>query len=103
MLKLALLTFLAFVPVCAIAGPFGIEQETKKDQLNVLEEIKPFLYKVSPPNPHPRFEIYVVKLHPKTGVCLLSAVGVTISTSVYGTEIRSWTHKHATRYELRRA
>lgn len=74
----------------ASAGPFGIEQGMQKEQLkNTKETERPFKFSISPPKPHSRFETYVVKIHPQTGVCMLLASGVTISTSVYGTELRN--------------
>jgi hypothetical protein len=85
---LVAMLMLAFIPVYAAAGPFGIEQGMKKEQLKDLKETKPFQFSISPPKPHPRFELYNVKIHPKTGVCFLLAAGVTISTSVYGTELK---------------
>ena len=91
-LKLLALLFcgaLVIVPGTVVAGPFGIEQGMKKGQLNIQKKIEPFLYLITPPKTHPEFKTYVVNHHPKTGVCLLRAVGVTINTSVYGTELRN--------------
>ncbi|NKB49268.1 MAG: hypothetical protein GKS02_07875 [Alphaproteobacteria bacterium] len=73
----------------ASAGPFGIEQGMKKEQLNNLKETKQtFQFSISPPRPHSRFNKYVVRIHPQTGVCVLIAGGVTIPTSVYGNELK---------------
>lgn len=75
--------------VIASAGPFGIDQGTEKEQLNNLEATeRPFRFMIAPPRPHPRFDQYHVKIHPRTGVCMLTALGVTINSSVYGTELQ---------------
>tara|TARA_R110001583_G_scaffold195553_2_gene376062 strand:- start:6389 stop:6895 length:507 start_codon:yes stop_codon:yes gene_type:complete len=55
-----------------------------------LESISPFLYRTSvPPNPHSLFEEYILKITPYHGVSWVKAIGKTIHTSAYGSELRS--------------
>jgi hypothetical protein len=41
------------------------------------------------PSPHPAFESYLVQIGPNTGLCFVKAIGVTIPTSAFGTQLRA--------------
>lgn len=74
----------------AVAGPFGIEQGDDESQLEIVEQDDAgFKFQITPPKPHPRFPHYGVRLHPRTGVCQLFAIGVDIDTNMYGMQVRS--------------
>jgi len=83
---------LAVIPV--FAGPFGLEMGMSLDEVTAVcgqapEEANGNFYKVIPPKPHPDFDIYVVEISPTYGVHFIKAIGKTITTSVYGDEIKN--------------
>jgi hypothetical protein len=75
----------------AEAGPFGLEMGmTLKDLGGTPTELAKGMHSMTTvPKPHPAFEAYVVKIGPKSGLCSIKAVGKSIETSVYGTQLRS--------------
>jgi hypothetical protein len=74
-----------------VPAPFGIKMGAKKGELGpIRKELPDFMVALeSVPKPHPDLESYVVQVTPQAGVCFVKGIGKTISTSVYGTEIKS--------------
>ncbi len=73
------------------AGPFGLHMGMSVKKIGGKpEKIAPGKYKlVKVPKPHSAFEMYVVKIAPKGGLCWIKAIGKDISTSSYGFELKS--------------
>ena len=89
---LVLIGLLLTIPV--FAGPFGLEMGMTLDELTAVCGTKPErangnFYKVIPPKPHQAFEQYVVEISPKYGVYFIKAIGKRITTSVYGSELKT--------------
>lgn len=77
-------------PLVALAGPFGLE---KGDTLQTIGgsplQLAPGKYKITAvPKPHSAFEYYVLQIGPQSGLCWIKAIGKSINTSVYGTQLR---------------
>jgi len=86
--------FLSFATVGANAGPFGLEMGMTLEQIESLTGVKPVsldnsTYNISVPKPHSMFEQYVARISPTLGLYWIKAVGHDISTSGYGSEVRS--------------
>ena len=80
----------------AKAGPFGFDPGMTKQQIidelgqNAIKEAKGDVLTLdNAPRPHSGFEEYILVIDPKRGLVKLHAVGVDISTSVYGDELKS--------------
>jgi len=73
------------------AAPFGLTQGMPKAGIaNITQEIGPSIFRLSTvPKPHAAFEWYVVQAPPKTGLCWVKALGNTVSTSSYGSELEA--------------
>ncbi|MCL1973591.1 MAG: hypothetical protein FWG54_02080 [Bacteroidetes bacterium] len=85
---------LSTVSFYAFAGPFGIEmgmslQEVTKISKTKPENVKDDIYSITPPNTNDLFEMYVVRIDPTYGVYLIKAVGKDITTTGYGTALKS--------------
>ena len=91
--KTFILTILILISSHSIAGPFGTEMGMSKDELgikSVTEKIGTYQWKLSSlPKSSNLFEYYVVVVTPENGLCFLKTVGKNVTTSVYGTELRS--------------
>lgn len=72
------------------AYPFGLSMGATKEDINSsLEEIVPFIYLTDTvPKPHPAFNEYYLKITPTNGLSWIKAIGKTVSTSAYGSELR---------------
>ncbi len=77
------------------AGPFGLDMGMSIEQVktacngrspSVISDNK---YYIIPQKPHPDFSIYVAWISPTEGLYFLKAVGSNISTSSYGTSLKS--------------
>lgn len=74
-------------------GPFGLWMGMTVDELKAAqtapEEIAPGKYRITnAPKAHSLFESYVLQVAPVAGLSWIKAIGKTISTSVFGVEIR---------------
>lgn len=90
--KVVLFTLFAICYASIVfAGPFGLEMGmTLKEIGGVAESLGNGKYKLSNvPKPHSAFEDYIVQVSPNGGLCWIKAVGKDISTSCYGTELKS--------------
>jgi hypothetical protein len=77
------------------AGPFGFDPGMTKQQIidelgqNAIKEAKGDVLTLdNAPRPHSGFEKYILFIDPKRGLVRLDAIGVDISTSVYGDELK---------------
>ncbi len=68
------------------AGPFGLSMGMKKSDIrSELVEFERYQFKTSSlPKTHPAFNIYVLQITPKRGLCYIKAVGKTLQTNRYG-------------------
>jgi len=84
------LSYIASVGPASADGPFGFEMGSQLSKYGPAEPLKqPGLYKFSQaPRTHPAFELYVLKHHPETGICMIRAIGQDIVTSSFGSQIR---------------
>ena len=79
----------------SIAGPFGVEMGMSKADLGISNASQmlaegTFKWKVeSLPKNSRFFEYYIVQVTPQNGLCYLKAVGQDVSTSAYGTSLRT--------------
>lgn len=95
MKKFILTSFLVtIISFNAFAGPFGIEmgmslQEVTKISTTTLENLQEDVYLITPPNTNDLFEQYVIRVDPTFGVYWIKAVGKNISTTGYGTALKS--------------
>lgn len=78
------------------AGPFGFDPGMTKQQIidelgqNAIKEAKGDVLTLdNAPRPYAGFEEYVLVIDPKRGLVKLDAVGVDISTSIYGDELKN--------------
>jgi hypothetical protein len=71
------------------SGPFGLWMGMKLPDLSAPhEEVAPFKYRItSPPKPHSAFDSYVLQIAPVTGLSWIKAIGKTITTSSFGTDL----------------
>jgi len=83
------ISVLCFVSSTFAGGPFGIEQGAKLASLGETKEIASGKYTFIPKKAHPAFETYVAIVSDSQGVCWIKAVGKDISTSTYGTALKS--------------
>ena len=72
-------------------GPFGLAQGMTLPQIGGKpEKVAPGIWRLaSVPKPHSAFEEYIVQIGPTNGLCWIKAIGKTIKTNVYGSEVRS--------------
>jgi len=72
-------------------GPFGLWRGMSTHEFEGnMEQIGPFKFKIeSPPKPHSAFEFYVLQISPGAGLSWVKAVGTTIATSGFGTELQA--------------
>ena len=94
-MKKAFVAIALFAAISAVAGPLGLSkgmtlEEIKRHGNFTLTPEKTSVYS-SPTltNGHPDFERYTVILTPQHGLCKIMAIGKDVSTSVYGSELRS--------------
>jgi hypothetical protein len=80
---------LCFASSVFAAGPFGVEQGSKLTSLGEAKEIAAGKYTFTPKKAHPAFETYVALVSDSQGVCWIKAIGKDITTSTYGTELKS--------------
>ena len=81
---------LCILPFRASAGgPFGLQMAQDLGQLSCDDGNSDGVFScTSVPNPHPYFTDYLVKYHPRTGVCYVMAAGPTINSDAYGIAAR---------------
>lgn len=84
---------LYFISFNSMSAPFGTEMGMTKTEIGINsthKEISAYRWGLkSLPKTSKLFESYVVTVTPKNGLCYLRAVGVDISTSRYGTDLKS--------------
>ena len=87
----------------ALAGPFGLSMGMPlKDISKNAKKIENGLYKLTDvPKPHSAFEYYVIQVSPKNGLCWIKGIGKDISTSSYGTQLRSEFERFTSKLEER--
>lgn len=79
-------------------GPFGLEQGMTYEEIISmgsrvqLSHIDDDRYLIVPPKSHPSFEQYVVWLNENDGLYYIKAIGTTIKSSNYGTELKREFH-----------
>jgi hypothetical protein len=88
------LILLAIINLSCFAGPFGLEIGMNYDQIKHVSKIEPVskgndIYEIVPPKVNPDFEIYLVWISKTEGLYYIKAISKNITTSVYGSEIRS--------------
>ena len=96
-MRIAVALCLLALPLSAFAqlpspppAPFGLQMGATKATVGTIKKDLPnSMFEVVAPKPHADLETYVVQLTPKAGVCWVKAMGKTITTSVYGNELRS--------------
>jgi hypothetical protein len=92
-MKTFILSILILISSHSIAAPFGTEMGMSKDELgikSVTKEIATYKWELSSlPKSSNLFESYIVVVTPENGLCFLKAVGQNVTTSVYGTELRT--------------
>lgn len=81
---------------CAIAQPFGIKMGMTREDLitmgcnpQLTSTGNPHWYKITPPKPHPSFNLYVVEISKNYGVFVILAIGKDITTSAYGEAVKN--------------
>lgn len=94
MKKIALIGLMVVISINVFAGPFGIEmgmslQEVTKICKSIPEIIKDDIYSIVPPKTNDLFEKYIIGIDPNYGVYWIKAIGKDISTTGYGTAIKS--------------
>jgi hypothetical protein len=93
MIRLAAVAFVLLFARSAAAGPFGLERGMTLQQVGKAEKIGPGMYEVATvPKPHSAFESYIVQIGPTTGVCWIKAIGKTVQTGAYGTQLQTDFH-----------
>jgi hypothetical protein len=80
---------LCFASSVFAAGPFGVEQGAQLTSLDEAKEVAAGRYTFTPKKAHPAFETYVAVVSDSQGVCWIKAIGKDITTSTYGTELKS--------------
>ena len=72
-------------------GPFRLAMGMSLPEIQGdLQEVAPGKYRTNAvPKPHSAFAYYVLQVTPKQGLSWIKAIGIQISTSVYGVEMRS--------------
>ena len=77
--------------IAAYAGPFGLEMGQSLNQIDKeAKQVAPNVYTTTKvPKPHSAFELYALKIGPKSGLCWVKAIGKNIGTSAYGIELKS--------------
>lgn len=84
-----------FVCTNIYAGPFGLEMgmslKSVKEACNGRDPVKidDGTYFIIPQKPHPYFTKYIVWISESEGLHYIKAIGADISTSVYGTALRT--------------
>jgi hypothetical protein len=78
--------------ITGTAGPFGLSMGMTLEQVkkagNFVPGSVPFVFKSQKvENGHPGFESYILLLTPTHGLCSVTATGIDVVTSVYGTEL----------------
>jgi hypothetical protein len=76
-----------------MTAPFGIELHSPVDQLEIVRDLGQGKYSVTPPKPHPSFEMYVVQATPGMGVFWIKAISATVENDAYGTQTRGLQEK----------
>lgn len=94
MKKVALIGLMVVISTNVFAGPFGIEmgmslQEVTKICKSTPEVVKDDIYSIAPPKTNDLFEKYIVGIDPNYGVYWIKAIGKDISTTGYGTAVKS--------------
>ena len=81
----------SFFPLWCFGGPFGLDKGMTLPQLGpTAKQVAPGKYRVtSVPKPHSAFDSFIVQVSPKTGLCWVKPMGKTISSSVYGVELKT--------------
>ena len=94
-MKKAFVAIALFAAISAVAGPLGLSkgmtlEEIKRHGNFTLIPGETLVYS-SPTltNGHPDFEKYEAILTPQHGLCKIIAIGKDVSTSVFGSELRS--------------
>jgi hypothetical protein len=87
--------FVLFAPFC-FAGPFGFEMGMTLTDIAAVctEEPVPTAekneYMVKPQKSHPGFSVYIVSISENAGLYNIQALNTNISTSVYGTQLKTF-------------
>lgn len=93
MKRLLLSCLLFLIPAASYAGPFGLEMGMSHADISKIVNLEvkaSALYTASElPKKHPDFNRYILVITPPHGLCKIVAMGNTITTSVYGTELLS--------------
>lgn len=76
-------------------GPFGLVIGSPVEQFDCMESGTDSIYRCTPSNPHPAFEIYAVKASSSHGICWIKAIGTDISDNGRGTNTKSKTDEIA--------
>jgi len=94
-MKRILITVLLLIglSINIFAGPFGIDMGMSLEEVTKISKIEPVsigddAYLITPPNTNNLFEMYMVKIHHLHGVYLIKAIGVDISVTGYGDELK---------------
>ena len=72
-------------------GPFGLSKGLRKEDLDIqMMEVKPCFYKAETlPKKHSAFQYYFLQITPVQGLSWIKAIGNSVSTNSYGTEIQN--------------
>ncbi|MDR5865143.1 hypothetical protein QC758_19510 [Halomonas campisalis] len=89
---MTVLCLVAASPVSLAAGPFGLEQGMKKEEIGGLEATEnPLMYRATEvPVPSQHFERYSVMVGEEAGLCAVRAVTGPIETNRYGHELKNY-------------
>lgn len=86
----ALILLLLATCSVTLANPFGIEKGMSLADVGEGVEIKPGIYQLkSVPKPHSSFESYIVRTSPECGIYWIKAIGKSVNTSVYGSDLKN--------------
>jgi len=72
-------------------GPFGLSKGLRQEDLDIqMVEVKPFIYKAETlPKKHSAFQYYFLQITPVQGLSWIKAIGNSVATNPYGSEIQT--------------
>jgi hypothetical protein len=72
-------------------GPFGLSKGLRKEDIDIqMMEVKPCLYRAETlPKKHSAFEYYFLQITPVQGLSWIKAIGNSVGTNPYGSELQS--------------
>jgi len=87
MKKGILLLLMSLVVLSLVAGPFGIKDGAKKEEIDIVSEEDGIII-INVPKPHSMFTTYIAKFDQNDKIIRIVAGSEPTTLSVYGTEIK---------------